>query len=252
MNKMPILGKTTTELAKTVADIVDKDNSYWLVTDYLKNVKRVKEHLTDTGELAERWYASIENGSPDYSIYSDPLYVEEAFACYYIYAREYIKRVASVADRLPKFNNIYDLGCGLGLSTALIKAYFPSQSVCGTQLEGLQKKVALELGRIYDFSVFEKAEITPGCMIFALDYMEHFQDPISHIQTILSREPAILVFANSFSGKSPGHFNQYNICGEVIEGKKTGKKFNAYLRSWGFEKLETNFYNGRPNIWIRK
>src|SRR5437868_282209 len=41
-------------------------------------------------ELEVRWYESLAEGKPDYSVYNDPAYVCDIWACWAVYSRKYL------------------------------------------------------------------------------------------------------------------------------------------------------------------
>lgn len=252
-NIVPVKSKDVVSLISSIHG--DQEQTKSLCKSRI-NYYNNKPQLQQT-ELEERWYQSLKNQCPDYSVYSDEEYVFEATACYVNYSRHYIKLVHSVADKLPQFTNIYDMGCGVGLSTALLKHYWPETNVYGTQVNGLQYTLASKISNIYNFKLLPDLDNVPNkiikqSMIIALDYAEHFQRPFEHFVPIIQKEPKIMVFANSFASKSVGHFDLYiSENGNSLESKKTGREFNKMIKNFGYQKLNVNFYNSRPTIWIK-
>ena len=87
-------------------------------------------------------------------------------------------------------------------------------------------------------------------LIFASEYFEHFEKPIEHLSDVLRNiDPRYMLIANTFNGKAVGHFNSYVHHNKKYDGKTISKMFNDTLRQHGYEKIETNCWNNRPNYW---
>ena len=196
------------------------------------------------------WYASLASGIPNYTIYSDDRYVPEAVACYLNYSNSYLRAIARLT--LPRFDKVYDLGCGVGLTTALLAELFPDRQVIGTQVDGPQKDIAVKLGAQYGFTVADCADDCHGALVVGLDYAEHFHDPVAHFRPIIHQRPSVIALANSFAAKSIGHFDSYVIEGVETPAKKAGRAFNKWLRNCQYFKPDFGFYNDRPAVWLLK
>jgi len=200
-------------------------------------------------EFETHWYKSVEQGQPDFSIYNGERYVAEATSCYLIYAKKYIKLAAKFIEDKFEVNEIWDLGCGIGASTCLLKMLFSQAKVYGTQLPSAQRKVAEALGKDCGFEITDTMNSTGNAIVFMLDYLEHFQCPTEHLETIIAQQPKLLVMANSFGATAVGHFPKYKIGDSTFTNKETGRKFSQWLKNKGYKKLDTGFYNNRPAIW---
>lgn len=213
--------------------------------------KHYRERSTAQTDFEAGWYKSVKSGSPDFSIYDGARYVPEATACYLVYAKRYIKTASSFIEGKWPVNEIWDLGCGIGASTALLKLLFPGASVFGTQLPSEQRKIAEMFGREFGFKITDSMQSNPGSVVFMLDYLEHFRCPTEHLQTIISQKPRLLVMANSFGATAVGHFPEYKIGDSVFTNKETGRHFGQWLKKNGYKRVGTGFYNNRPAIWER-
>lgn len=212
-------------------------------------LKYYKEKNPEPTEFQKGWYDSVAKGKPDFSIYDGERYVPEALSCYLIYAKKYIRTASKFIENKYQIKEIWDLGCGIGVSTSLIKTIFPNAEVYGTQLKSEQRKIAEELGREAGFKIKDEMRSSGGAIVFMLDYLEHFISPTGHLIDILSQRPKLLIMANSFGANAPGHFPYYKIDGNTIHNKETGRHLSKWLKSRGYKKIETGFYNGRPAIW---
>jgi len=206
--------------------------------------------------VEQAWYRSVDRGQPDYSVYSSNYYLAESFACFAVYSKGYVRNLTKsvqgkqpVADMVAAGSTIVDLGCGCGLTTALLKSVFPSADVYGTQLKGLQHAIATAIGRQAGFTVLESIGNLLPDVVFASEYIEHFKEPIAHIAPIMDTRPALTVFANSFSASALGHFSEYKVGGELIQNKKMGRYFNRWMRSLDYAQVDTGFYNQRLCVW---
>ena len=254
------------ELANNYAKLVKNINVEKFCTlakqaeKYYNNSKYERNELRFLQSLEERWYESLKKNKPDYSIYDEKYYVADLWACWKIYSRKYLKTICksnslgakSILADLDNISICVDLGCGLSYSTATLKELFPSAQVYGTNLKSSpQFLFNRQLGQKYKFSIIENVhKINKNIdLIFASEYFEHFQNPIEHLDIILSKNPKYLIIANAFGSKSIGHFDIYYHGNKKIENKKMGRYFNDYLRFKGFILQKTKCWNNRPAYW---
>lgn len=205
--------------------------------------------------LEDRWYASVALGDPDYTIYDGDEYLGEAWACWQHYSRDYLRalRTANLLPRSPEL--VVDLGCGSGITTAALRELFPKARIIGTnRLCSKQAHVAQLLGVQHGFTLVEElSEVgQPADLVFASEYFEHFPAPATHLREVLvATQPRALVVANAFTAISAGHFPRYHMDGTTVLASGAAALFNRVLKRFGYEQLETNFWNHRPAIWQR-
>lgn len=218
---------------------------------YYKGDDEARKQLRLHQTLEDAWYASLKAGKPDYSIYASEHFLTEAWACWVVYSRKYIRAMQKL--HLENVNRVVDLGCGIGYSTAALKSMFYKASVVGTQVKGPQFQVAEAIGRLYTFLVVENV-VDRADLIFASEYFEHFQRPVEHLEDVLAEteDPRYLVIANSFGSTSIGHFNVYLHENKSYMNYQIGRVFNDVLRARGYEQVVTPFWNNRPNVWRKK
>lgn len=207
--------------------------------------------------LEARWYASLEAGAPDYRVYHERAFLRDLWFCWVGYSRRYLMMVSSprrdgrrLVDQLGDVGSVIDLGCGAGYTTAALKEMWPTARVIGTNLPGTpQYEVAAKLSRLHGFEVASRVE-EHADLVFASEYFEHFEWPITHLREVLDcATPKALVIANSFGSRSTGHFPEYKDLDRTYSNKRIGRVFNSELRSRGYQKMETGFWNGRPTVW---
>ena len=233
----------------------DMNTAYVLISKalkYYKGDKSLKSELRVGQEIESKWYASLEKGKPNYSLYNDDYFMVEMWCCWVIYSRNYLVSIKKNIDKFKGANSIMDLGCGFGYTTSALTEIFPVAQVTGTQLKNtVQYQMATELGNKYGFTIQEEAT-DHADLVFASEYFEHIEAPIDHLNDVLEAcTPRILVIANSFGSKSMGHFNEYIVDGIRIENKKVGRLFNQRLRDVGYKQVKTGFWNNRPSIWAK-
>ena len=226
--------------------------------DYLRGSKDKREKLACLRELETYWYKRLAEGEPDYRVYDSPLYLAEAWSCWVVYSRAYLRAMTSpnlypptgFLDQIGPVDTIADLGCGIGLTTAALSEMFPTARVIGTNIpESLQAKIAGRLACEYGFRIEAEAS-RPADLVFASEYFEHFPTPIAHLEDVLNTtQPRYLIVANTFTSRSTGHFDLYCVDGKSIDGRKTSRAFSATMTRRGYRKLETRFWNNRPTIW---
>jgi len=211
--------------------------------------------------LETRWYQSLANKEPDFSVYDTDLMLADVWACWRVYSQGYIKTLVSekslfttsIVNDMGNMSSVVDLGCGAGCTTAALKEIFPNACVYGTNIEGTkQYRVAQENGHLFNFSVLPVASHVneKGGLVFASEYFEHFYKPVDHLIEILDAlSPNCLLVANSFSSRSVGHFDEYSCHNELYGNKEMGRVFNKELRSFGYDKVKTKCWNDRPSYW---
>lgn len=242
---------------------------------YYQGDTKLREKLRYLQILEERWYDSLKNGNPDYSVYNDTDILPDIWSCWKVYSREYIKSIFSekslghrdshgnwsnlksiVNDmKVNKVNSILDSGCGIGYTTSALKEIFIEANVYGLNLKDTaQYKLCEYMSQKNNFNLISNLDQIGKDvdLVFASEYFEHFENPISHLDEILRLNPKYFIIANSFSSKSIGHFDTYFKDSEKIIGKNYGRVFNSYLRSKGYHKVNTSCYNDRPSYWKRK
>lgn len=228
---------------------------------YYRGNSEQREQARKYQEIEERWYSSLERGSPDYTVYLDPYMLVEVWACWCLYSRKYIKLIdtrlkpsgTSVRSVLGRVSSVLDLGCGCGYTTAALREAFPTASVTGTQYRGSpQFVVASRMGMAHRFRVVEKAS-EHADVVFASEYFEHHQRPVEHLRDVLdAATPRVLMVANAFGSRSVGHFNVYADGASVLSPAAASRLFSKCLRDRGYVKRETGFWNNRPALWVKE
>lgn len=249
-------------LAGCAAVGIDADQVRRMAEEMRAFERESDRHLHAPDPLEQRWYDSLERGEPDYGVYECDEYMAEAWQCWRVYSRKYLRSLMfdSVASGKPLAQRlaprrIVDLGCGIGYSTAGLAELWPNAEVVGTNL-GDTKQVAFakRLASEHRFRVETQGlgHVGKADLVFASEYFEHFQEPLSHLREVMGYlKPSVMVIANAFTNRSTGHFHSYRIDGQEFSGRQTSRKFNAHLAASGMRKLSTSFWNGRPAIWIR-
>lgn len=221
-------------------------------------------------DLFNRWYDSLNSGTPDYTVYGAYDYIAELWACWKVYSKQHLRNIQkpnslftrSISGDHMENRVIVDLGCGFAYTTAAITQIFNNAKVFGTNLEGtLQMDVAKQMAADYGFHMRgDPIELeTEVDLAFASEYFEHFQNPIDHLDYVIKTiNPKAMLIANAFGPKAIGHFDFYDvkineIVGyEKIDAKTAGRFFNDRMKYHGFTKVKTKLWNNRPAYWIKK
>jgi hypothetical protein len=199
--------------------------------------------------LESRWYDSLAAGTPDYSIYQDPIYLADAMACWLMYSRGYLRAMQRygltgvIGDQIRV---IADLGCGIGFTSLGLAELFPAARVYGTNfMDSPQARVAERAG------VEVQEEAGEADMVLALEYFEHVEAPVDHLRAVLRAEPSVVVVSNTFGPRAPGHFGSYVVGGVGVEPRRAARAFDTEMKDQGYKELSTRMWNGRPAYWIR-
>ena len=212
--------------------------------------------------LYEKWYKSIEAGKYDYSIYDDDAYLIELFHCWRKPTLRTIKDTAKIVQKFPNmFKNVrtvLDLGCGIAYTTVALSDIFENANIIGTNLYGtLQYKVCEDVCSQYDrCSMIPDSDTTKlDCsvdVICAFEFFEHLESPLELLSALLTQySPGVLLFVNSFTHMSLGHFKQYYIDGTEVTGRDVNKAFYNILKNNGYEHIETGMFWDRPQFWVK-
>jgi hypothetical protein len=237
-----------------------KSKILYFIQEYRTLQKGIKS--ADFNELFYRWYFSLNNKNPDYSVYNDDLYLVETLDCFKKYSRTSILSILtghiedgkSVHSLLSKVRTVVDLGNGLGYTTAMLSKIFDNSIVFGTNIkDSIQDKYNEFLIKEYNYKLkYDIDELSQSDLVVALEYFEHFEDPILHITDIIYKlNPKFLFIANAFSADAIGHFNVYTYGNIKIPCNKIGRIFNDTLRNLGYKKVKTDIWNSRPALWMK-
>jgi SAM-dependent methyltransferase len=230
--------------------------------EYYMGDKKKRGALRISQRLENEWYESLKTGKPYWGVYGTDYYVADLWACWVVYSRRYLLSILSknsmpdgsmVYKTFGEVNSIADLGCGIGYTTAALKQIFPQAHVIGTNFPDIpQTNFAINLGNQYGFNVVpEISHINNKVdLLLASEYFEHIPAPIDHlIEVIDTLRPKNMLIANAFTARSIGHFPQYMVNGQMVDGKATSRLFNNELRNRGYEKVKTKLWNNRPSYW---
>ena len=212
-------------------------------------------------ELYNRWEKSVQDGNPDYSVYNDLFYLEDAFGSwkgfsrrYMMMLRKYINGNNSEIDK-SVVKSVIDLGCGCGYSTIGLKSLFPDATIYGTNLVNtLQWYIDVDVFKPFKdiFPVAEQDTLSLDSvdLVFASEFFEHLDKPIDLLLGLIQKyKPKYFVFANTFTKMSLGHFYMYSYNGSEYDGKAISRLFNKCLRDNGYVKVNTGFFNNRPQLY---
>lgn len=201
------------------------------------------------------WYDTLElEAEADYSLYDGEWYFCELLACYEVYSSRYVDLISRLHI---KTESILDMGCGLGITTTHLSEKF-GVDVVGTNLEDTKQYIFCQskINVIPDHKIAGKVG-----MVFASEYFEHIYNAGDHLLDIIEiNSPKTFVLANAFNAKSLGHFDYYYNggwsskpcpCDSMVAASKMGRLFSQILKAAGYSKVDTGFWNSRPNVWQR-
>lgn len=239
---------------------IDPEYAYTQAKEHINMyAKGIEADNNVVKQLENRWYESLPD-TPDYSVYGDPYYVCDIWACWKLYSRDSVNVLTkpsledgrSVVDYIGSVDKIIDLGCGLGYTTALLKEIYPDSKIYGTNLEDTwQFDFAKDISINHDFKIITNETIIGNVDIaFASEYFEHFPRPVDHVKEIIEKyNPRFMITANGFTGTAIGHFNEYYDGDKTYNPKQMSRRFNNYMREVGYKAVKTKIWNNRPFIW---
>lgn len=235
-----------------------KDDLYLLTKECIDNHKAQKPYPDSVQSILERWYQSLDS-APDYSVYSDELYFCDVWICWITTSRNHIKNIfkqksrcrTSFVETFTDVDSVFDVGCGLGLSTLGLKQIFPYADVTGSNIKGsFQYEIASRIGSENDFTIQE--ELQPADLLFASEYFEHFHDPIAELNRIIEQvNPKYIILSNGFHYRAIGHFNKYQDSGTMYDNKGMSKHFNKTIKQY-YDLSDLRYYNNNPRIFTKK
>lgn len=227
---------------------------------YLRTPKERRPASAENINLFKKWYDSLKRNDPDFTVYDDPRYIGDMFACWHVYSSKYIRTTRELLEEMnPPM--VVDIGCGPGLSTAELALMLPDARVVGVNIPGTdQYRIAEAMGKKYGFEMVGAVTSInqSGGVLFASEYFEHFEFPGEHLKDVVEEiEPDSMIVANAFGSTSVGHFDQYLFKRkdgreyEEIQNKSAGRRWNSTARDLGYEKVPTGYWNNRPAVWVR-
>ncbi len=213
--------------------------------------------------LKTRWYQSIKQKKPDFSVYADPYYFCEVWNCWRDYSRKYLMELSKttsfdgrigIKQHLGPVHHVVDLGCGFGYTTGALQQIFPHAAVIGTNLpDTAQFKIAQRYADIAGFKVKESHQSMKTDLVFASEFFEHIPNPVEYLEQQLALlHPRAFLIANTFNSPAIGHFPAYRHKGKWMSGKDMSRLFNQTMRDKGYFLQPTKFWNNRPAYWIQR
>jgi hypothetical protein len=245
---------------------INKEFAKNIINQILQHRRTSKQHPMPLPQymlaLEDKWYTSLDIGAPDYSVYDDDYYFTEAWVCWEIYSRNYLRILLkpSVYSLVENIKTIVDLGCGIGYTTAGFKLLFPNSEVIGTNIEGTkQHGFCTAMSQSFGFKMASDIkELRRVDLVFASEYFEHILSPITHLEEVLvTLCPKFLYIANSFNTRSVGHFNYYSMERDGtprdywLSAAKMQSAFNKTLKYHRYRRLEINAWNNKPALWVK-
>ena len=246
---------------------IDKFKAYELAVKsiaYYSADPDIRSQLRMFQDIENHWYKSLETGEPDYNVYDHPYILSDLWACWVKYSRNYLTLMLNekrgpqddyrnIVDHIGNIESVVDLGCGFGYTTAGLKEIFPSATVYGTNFpDGIQFVLASHFGEKYGFSVVDSVQTIGDHidLVFASEYFEHIPNAVEHVEDVINVcTPRVILYANTFTSKSIGHFPTYRYGDNLYDGRETSRMFGQSLKKLGYKQIKTRCWNNRPAYW---
>jgi hypothetical protein len=250
------LGPTFIMDYNTLSRQLHTDGVTLLSLGHLRLKDMVKEHGP---RLEKQWYDS---GQTDFTVYDDPFYPYLMLDCYRGWSRmAAVNTITFCLDTGFSPKTITDVFAGSGQTTVLLAKAFPKAKVFYHNTCEDQVFVMRHLADIHEVTNIEVVSEAPSSeLVVAFEAMEHLKDPLKFLLPIL-KPPAVKVYSDSssFSIKSIGHFDFYNIDEVEIPGKDFKPYFFGELNQAGYWQSHLKkhfkyprFFNGHPNVFVRE
>jgi len=202
--------------------------------------------------LSVRWNNS---GQTDFSIYSDPLYLYEAFVSFYqvsILCAGKLRKWVNGNGVDPRKYTYFDLYNGIGLGTLhLVQMGF---NVSIHNDNPAQIEAMLKLFHHYKMKpptiVDEKWRENKYDFVSAFEVVEHYKQPIQITKDLLAcvKPGGFYVESTGFQVPTyPGHFHTYEVDGEILDGRAASRQVAKTIKAAGFKKIFIGF-NKKPRI----
>lgn len=249
-----------------------------------KDYKELSETMTSVRtRLLNQWQASLDADggptNPDYSVYHDPEYNYECIHCFEKTRQctantiKYFQRAKAgnfykgwhigLSDprgvfydgKPPSELSVLDMYNGNGLTTAhLLLNGFNVETFndCDPQIAYMQTACKELAGKkVKNFKKLPKKQFD---IVLSLEVLEHYTDPLIHVQDLLklTAPGGYLVESSGFGSKEDniGHFDTY-----VIDGKRvshaTARNLTTDLIAFHYERVFIGF-GKMPRIWKKK
>lgn len=231
----------------------EKKYSSMQIKDILEDIRKMDN------AVLKRW---VDSNHTDFGIYKDPNYRCELFYAYMFVSGasmagtiKFIKSIMSLEEfsKLTVFEHYPGLGLSLLKLYPYTKNLFFSADNADDQTDYMKKYFDF-YNR--DFSVVKE----DGCpdmqhdLVISLEIAEHEIYPFRYANKICKKvkKGGYLIFSTGFANMYPGHFKEYyDLYGNLINSRTTGRNLNKYIKSLGFELVFKGF-NQKPRIFQKK
>ena len=209
---------------------------------------------TEQARLKQQWLTS---NRKDFKVYDDPGYLLDCILSYSCVSQ----RCLINGERFFRAHNIpkgkaLDIFNGIGLSTLhanLVGFDCEALSASDGQADLCQQLSKQVLGRptvIHrDLKSLKPASFD---VLFSFEVLEHFQDPVQHLNEVLPLLKPGGHFVESTGFKSPdhiGHFERYTVGNEQVLGRQASTAVRKRLEQEA-TKVMIGF-DKKPRIWVK-
>lgn len=213
-------------------------------------------------EYANNYVSKRWAGSEDLEIYSTWEYLVS------ILQFDFGHRYASISLKYLeksgiKVRTILDHGCGTGSCAFFLEELLPRTKVVGSnspgQLLDFNRYVNEKRGSTIEF--VDEARLSKYGhfdVLCAFELFEHFKEPVEELRELVDRHTPNVIFEASSFTRHPhtGHYGEFLIDGEALNGSKTMSRFTKELLGLGYHRiskdnLKVRLWNNHPRVFVR-
>lgn len=205
--------------------------------------------------LKQKWNDSNQT---DFSIYKDPEYISEGFISFYKVSTMSIGKLKLWIKQHninPVEHTLFEIYNGIGITTLhLVNLGF------NVEFFNDNEDQLRVMETLFNYYQLPMPKNNPNWkekkydFVVSLEVIEHFKEPLIIAQDLVNciNDGGYYVEATGFGDSSyPGHFKEYIVDNELVDGRKAANKVATLLRQNNLKKILIGFQK-KPRIWKKQ